>query len=371
MSENLTMRLLWAVLVGGAFGWVAAYGNAQMKKPGTQLGSRPRYGSMAYGIILPIAVLAYAVIEFIVFRGNLELAVQATVSFCFGIFLHISLYFLLLMLALPFLRKRTSALACALLWMVPNYLYFISNMELSSPLFVFRVPGRLIWVLAVVWLAGFAGVFLFKVVSHLRFRAWLLKGVRDPLPRTMDVWYEELNRANIVNPKFCLGIAPNVKTPLTVGLIPCADGGTTIAQWQPGEILFDHAVFQARLAMRTSRLGAILWHQGESDCLVPEQLEAYPEQFLRTMEGFRAQLGDLPILVGELGYPEHGFTGTPAPLLREFNRRLPDLAARIPGCRVISAQGLTCRGDGLHFDTPSLRTFGLRYLEGYQALAAR
>ena len=63
MSENLTMRLLWAVLVGGAFGWVAAYGNAQMKKPGTQLGSRPRYGSMAYGIILPIAVLAYAVIE--------------------------------------------------------------------------------------------------------------------------------------------------------------------------------------------------------------------------------------------------------------------------------------------------------------------
>ena len=156
-----------------------------------------------------------------------------------------------------------------------------------------------------------------------------------------------------------------------VGLIPCADGGTTIAQWQPGEILFDHAVFQARLAMRTSRLGAILWHQGESDCLAPEQLEAYPEQFLRTMEGFRAQLGDLPILVGELGYPEHGFTGTPAPLLREFNRRLPDLAARVPGCRVISAQGLTCRGDGLHFDTPSLRTFGLRYLEGYQALAAR
>ena len=222
MSENLTMRLLWAVLVGGAFGWVAAYGNAQMKKSGTQLGSRPRYGSMAYGIILPIAVLAYAVIEFIVFRGNLELAVQATVSFCFGIFLHISLYFLLLMLALPFLRKRISALACALLWMVPNYLYFISNMELSSPLFVLRVPGRLIWVLAVVWLAGFAGVFLFKVVSHLRFRAWLLKGVRDPLPRTMDVWYEELNRANIVNPKFCLGIAPNVKTPLTVGLIPCA-----------------------------------------------------------------------------------------------------------------------------------------------------
>lgn len=153
-----------------------------------------------------------------------------------------------------------------------------------------------------------------------------------------------------------------------VGLIPCADGGTTIAQWQPGEVLFDHAVFQAELAGRTSRLAAILWHQGESDCLEPAQLEAYPDQFLRTMEGFRARLGEIPILVGELGYPENGFTGTPAELLQAFNRRLPALAARVPGCRVVSARGLTCRGDGLHFDTPSLRTFGLRYLEAYQAM---
>ena len=46
------------------------------------------------------------------------------------------------------------------------------------------------------------------------------------------------------------------------GLIPCADGGTTIEQWQPGGVLFDHAVLQAKLAARTSTLKAILWHQG-------------------------------------------------------------------------------------------------------------
>ena len=77
------------------------------------------------------------------------------------------------------------------------------------------------------------------------------------------------------------------ETGAKIGLIPCADGGTRISQWQPGEVLFDHAVFQAKLAMRTSALTAILWHQGESDCLAPEQLEAYPEQFLRTMQAFR------------------------------------------------------------------------------------
>ena len=34
-----------------------------------------------------------------------------------------------------------------------------------------------------------------------------------------------------------------------VGLIPCADGGTTLDQWKEGSILYDHAVFQAKLAM--------------------------------------------------------------------------------------------------------------------------
>ena len=153
------------------------------------------------------------------------------------------------------------------------------------------------------------------------------------------------------------------------GLIPCADGGTTIEQWQPGKVLFDHAVLQAKLAARTSTLKAILWHQGESDCLEQEQFDAYPELFLRTMRTFRDELGDLPIVVGELGYPEHGFTGTPAELLNAFNARLPALAAQLPRCAVVSAAQLPSRGDGLHFDTPSLRIFGLRYLEAYRSLA--
>ena len=52
-----------------------------------------------------------------------------------------------------------------------------------------------------------------------------------------------------------------------VGLIPCADGGTSLDEWMPGQLLYDHAVMQTKLALRTSQLKAILWHQGESDCL--------------------------------------------------------------------------------------------------------
>ena len=57
-------------------------------------------------------------------------------------------------------------------------------------------------------------------------------------------------------------------TQKAAGLIPCADGGTRIAQWMPGEILFDHAVMMTKLAMRTSEFGGIIWHQGESWALL-------------------------------------------------------------------------------------------------------
>ena len=39
------------------------------------------------------------------------------------------------------------------------------------------------------------------------------------------------------------------------GLICCADGGTKIDQWMPGELLFDNAINNARLAARSSQAG--------------------------------------------------------------------------------------------------------------------
>ena len=47
-----------------------------------------------------------------------------------------------------------------------------------------------------------------------------------------------------------------------VGLIPCADGGTSLDQWQVDGLLFSNAVYQAELASRTSTIAGILWHQG-------------------------------------------------------------------------------------------------------------
>lgn len=76
---------------------------------------------------------------------------------------------------------------------------------------------------------------------------------------------------------------------VTVGLICCADGGTSLNQWQPGGLLFDNAVYQARLAQRTSTIAGVLWHQGEADCS-PELYATYRQRFLPIMQALRKEL---------------------------------------------------------------------------------
>lgn len=154
-----------------------------------------------------------------------------------------------------------------------------------------------------------------------------------------------------------------------IGLIPCADGGTKLSQWMPGEILFDHALMQAKLAMRTSNLKGILWHQGESDCKDPQDLETYIERFNTMITAFRKELNlpELPVIVGELS--ELIYSNFISNNLNiKFNKQLPLLAQQVPHCTIVPSQGLTLKDDGLHFNSVSCREFGKRYFQAYQTM---
>lgn len=153
-----------------------------------------------------------------------------------------------------------------------------------------------------------------------------------------------------------------------IGLIPCADGGTLISQWQPGEVLFDHAVCMAKLAMRTSNFGGILWHQGESDC-DETNIVHYKERALRMIYAIRKELGaeELPFLFGELSEkisPKWNFGDYPM----QMNEIFREMEKELPHCRLVSSKELTLKADGIHFDSPSLREFGRRYFHAYLEL---
>lgn len=152
-----------------------------------------------------------------------------------------------------------------------------------------------------------------------------------------------------------------------LGLLPCAVGGTSIQRWRPGGDLYVRAVEHTRAAAAAGGvLRGILWHQGEADSDARRHAGAYYDHLAHVVAGFRHDLGDVPVVVGELGrfldaYPGCGYHGLVDAALHRAADELPRVACA-------SAEGLTDQGDALHFDAPSLRVLGARYAAAYLAL---
>ena len=158
-----------------------------------------------------------------------------------------------------------------------------------------------------------------------------------------------------------------------VGLICCADGGTKLSQWQPGSLLFDNAVVQAKLAQRTSTIVGILWHQGESDCKDPQDYETYLPRLQVMMDTLKKELNlqDVPVVVGGLGDYLVDFEDGSLGAFPLVNQALMEYARQTPMTGFASAKGLTPNPDNLHFNAKSLYEFGLRYLDVFETIAPK
>ena len=158
-----------------------------------------------------------------------------------------------------------------------------------------------------------------------------------------------------------------------VGLIPCADGGTAIHQWQPGTPLLANAIMQCKLAMEyaDAEIVGILWHQGESDSRTRERVDAYREQFMRMLDTLKKELSlsdSVPVLIGELGEYIKDYKGGELAYFEDINDTLRSISAQLPVSAFVSARGLTCKADGIHFNSASYREFGKRYFAAYRSL---
>lgn len=150
-----------------------------------------------------------------------------------------------------------------------------------------------------------------------------------------------------------------------IGLIPCADGGTSLDDWAVGGTLFENAVFHAKLAQKISKLSGILWHQGENDSF--GGLSAlYYDKLSVIVDAFRLELDapDIPFIAGGLGdFLSGGRYGKYFTEYNQVNNALQKLAETKPNCYFVTANELTANADGLHFDAVSQRRFGIRYFE--------
>ena len=159
----------------------------------------------------------------------------------------------------------------------------------------------------------------------------------------------------------------------TIGLIPSAVGGSPVAAWHPGAFYaptdshpYDDALRRLTAALADGELEAVLWHQGESDSR-PELAPAYRDELADLFDRFRAAAGnpELPILIGQLGR----FQEKPWDEWRtEIDRVHREIADADPFIAYVSSEGLSHKGDTLHFDAASSRALGRRFAEAYLAL---
>ncbi|MDA8698030.1 sialate O-acetylesterase [Rhodopirellula sp.] len=157
---------------------------------------------------------------------------------------------------------------------------------------------------------------------------------------------------------------------VTIGLIPCAVGGSAIESWKLGGYHsqtkthpYDDCYKRVSLALKDGTLKGILWHQGESDSN-SEKAPLYRKELRELVERFRHEFNspEVPFLVGQMGqFEERPWD--------EYRKQVDDvhrsLKTQIPRVAFVSSDGLGHRGDQVHFDSAAYRELGRRYAEAY------
>lgn len=222
MSAAMALRLLFGVLCGGVLAWVV-WDRSEREladRAGREEHERPRFLPFGGYYYLPMMMLLYPILGVIV--GGAQMAVQLTLCALMRVFLELGVYYVLLMAVMPWLRRWVSARVCAMLWLLPDWIYvFVGRLDLPTDgkKLVLHAPGTLVYVLLAVWAVGAVGVMVWKIGSHLAFRRRILKNavpVTDG--QTLHVWEAELERAWIRKCRWKLVRSDAVTTPLSIGL---------------------------------------------------------------------------------------------------------------------------------------------------------
>ena len=86
---------------------------------------------------------------------------------------------------------------------------------------------------------------------------------------------------------------------MTMGLVPCAVGGTQIKEWEKGSKLYEQMIERTKAAIRESgTIKALLWYQGESDTLSSANVKEFPRRLEALITNVRSdlQIDDLPVI---------------------------------------------------------------------------
>jgi sialate O-acetylesterase len=151
------------------------------------------------------------------------------------------------------------------------------------------------------------------------------------------------------------------RTGVPVGLVPCAHGGTSMDQWNPGlkdrggDSLYGGMVRRHQAA--GGKVKGVLWYQGESDAN-PKAGPLFADKFQALIAASRADFNqpDLPWYYVQIGRHVNDANIREWNAVQEAQRRLAD---QIPGVAMTTCADCEL-DDGIHVSTADYRLLGLR-----------
>jgi hypothetical protein len=159
-------------------------------------------------------------------------------------------------------------------------------------------------------------------------------------------------------------LAAVYKKKITIGLVPCAVGGSSIEQWIGDSTyrdvtLYSNLINKAKKAAAYGTIKGVLWHQGETNASAGNY-KNYKENLELFFTKLRNDLGDsaLPVYTGHLGSFLNRRTN---PFADSINNDLQKLSSSSKNFYVINTSDLTPKHDSIHFNSRSQRIMGERF----------
>ena len=153
---------------------------------------------------------------------------------------------------------------------------------------------------------------------------------------------------------------------ITIGLVPCAIGGSSIEQWLGDStyrnvILYSNLLEKVKIANQYGIIKGILWHQGEANAGAASY-KNYKQKFENFFTKTRKNLGypDLPVYAGQLA---SFLSRRNYPFADTVNNDLQSLSVTMKNMYVINTIDLLPNADSVHFNSPSQRIMGKRFAD--------
>lgn len=215
-------RIFWALFLGTmlACGFRSSW-KAENGQRGIFSENRTETVVWIDPIVFPILIAIYAAANMAILKEKGR-ALAVLIGFLGDIFLFTSIYFILLLLILPILRKYFTARMCATLWLIPVFLFYQPQMNamftVRPPAAVIYIPGTAMRAAVCVWAIGAIVIMAAYIASHLLFAARVKKNSCPVTEEKLIEKWEALKEEMGVNIPVRLCSSSMVKTPFSIGM---------------------------------------------------------------------------------------------------------------------------------------------------------